>query len=511
MVDDFLKQNEYSIPEQPGSGFQVVEPKKSGKKKIIIAVIAAFLIIFLGFAIALATKLWDPLWNPFYPNPNKVLEQAIANMADLDSLHSEMILKLDFGELAGLSALKITAKMDSDDRDKGNPKSQIDTDLNFSVIDTPVDVLFGMQMRTIGDVFYFNLDTIPFILTTYASMFGIDVSQFQNVWYRFDPQELGFSVGDLEISESDELALQKDLEDLYDQYPIFEALDRLPEEKIDGVKTYHYLVALKEDNFKQFMVQLPAILEKYEFWGVESLSEEEKQEAINSLDEFFEKGNPEFEIWIGKKDKMIYRVAWESSYEYESALASNPLVSSDAKIKSGMAQLRTQAELVYVNDRSYSNFCSQGKLNVQEDYIPELREYILESGGSDVTCYASGDQYCLSVKLVSKNGYYCVDSLGEAFEIGGGQEPCGSQRYCIESGIEATEKHETAKQTMDIALDLEFSNFNEPVDIRAPENSKSLIELLMDLMMNSSSYYSPEQPYYPEQQYDYPQFENPLN
>ena len=506
MSDDFLNQNDYSAPPQPSSGFQVVEPRKSGKKKIIIAVIAAFFIIFVGFAIALATKLWDPLWNPFSPNPNKVFKEAMANMIDLNTLHSEAIVNLDFGESEDVSAIKATIKMDSDNRDKDNPKSQVDADFNLSVSDFPAGLLFGMQMRSIGDVFYFNVDTIPFIFTTYASMFGVDISQFQNVWYKIDPQELGFSMGNLEISESDQLALQKDMEDLYSQYPIFEALERLPEENIDGVKAYHYLMGLRKDNFKQFMVELPAILEKYKFWGVESLSEEEKQEAIDSLDKLFEEGNPEFEIWIGKKDKMIYRVAWESAYEYESTLASSPLMTSDVKIKSGIRQLRAQAELVYVDDGSYVDFCSETKLNVnhptQGAAIQSVRDYILEEG-TDITCYASDSGYCLSAKLNSKNGYFCADSLGQVLEIGGDQDPCGSQLYCVDSGIEATQK--TAKQTMNISLDLQFSNFNEPIEIAAPADSKSFMNVLMDLMTNTLGSYPQYDDYYPTDD-DFPSY-----
>jgi hypothetical protein len=319
MDQDFLNENKSFIPKEPGTDFQISEPQKGNKKKAIIAIVVAVLIILLGFTIALATKLWNPLWNPFAPNPELVLKQAMENMFDVESMHSKIELDLGFDEPLdeefGIVSMEYILESDFNNSDKENTKSQTDIDMNIS--SPEVELLFGLKVKTVDEILYFNIDTLPFIFNAYTAIIGIDLSSFQNKWYRFDAKELGMTIKALDFSSEKTLALEQDLKNLYFQKAFLKVLKRLPEETINKKVSYHYLLTLDKESLKQFMLSLPKTLEKHFPEGILEAKEEEQQAMLESIDKMFEKGVPEFEIWIGKKDKLIYRINWQDSYEFE--------------------------------------------------------------------------------------------------------------------------------------------------------------------------------------------------
>jgi len=299
------------FPKQ-GAGFQPggLRPKSLDKKKLAIGIIAGILIILIGFTIVLAAKIWDPLWNPFAPNPTKILNQAFENMSEIETSHLKMVIDMDIEGNEELSSIKFILDGDFDATDKDNPKSQMDLEARIQIPDTEVEMIMGGEMRTIDDVIYFQVTSIPFLFNMYFSQIGLDITQWQNKWYHFDPEELGVSMTGLGLSQDDKLALTKDLQELYLQYSPAKPIKRLAEEEIDDKATYHFLMALDKENLKQFIVKLPLALEEYDTFKSEGFTDEEKEKMFADIDKFFEEtGGMKFEIWIGKTDKLIYKIA----------------------------------------------------------------------------------------------------------------------------------------------------------------------------------------------------------
>ena len=88
----------------------------------------------------------------------------------------------------------------------------------------------------------------------------------------------------------------------------------------------------------------------------------------------------------------------------------------DAAIQTDLAQVRTIAEEIYVDNNSYTKLCSGGTLDeTQTAYgLDRLESDITDKGGSN-TCYVStdGEDFCVEAKLNSGD-YFCIDSSGVA-------------------------------------------------------------------------------------------------
>lgn len=93
----------------------------------------------------------------------------------------------------------------------------------------------------------------------------------------------------------------------------------------------------------------------------------------------------------------------------------------DAKVIADIAQIRATAELVYIEEESYS------RINCDHLEIVSLCGDIKETTGEEPIIYSSTENYCLYVKLPSAQ-YYCLDST-----YGGGGKTStfpGEAGYC---------------------------------------------------------------------------------
>ena len=92
---------------------------------------------------------------------------------------------------------------------------------------------------------------------------------------------------------------------------------------------------------------------------------------------------------------------------------------NDARIKADMAQIRSQAEIIYDNrtTNSYANVCT-------DTNVVKLLADVASQSGSTPTCNSEDDDYCVSSQLKT-SGYYCVDSTGTI-----GTSDCGGAYAC---------------------------------------------------------------------------------
>ena len=77
----------------------------------------------------------------------------------------------------------------------------------------------------------------------------------------------------------------------------------------------------------------------------------------------------------------------------------------DARIKQGISQLRTIAELIKDDDNSYANLCSDtSTISGDDNYATQqniIQTDVTEQGGVIKWCYVNSNSYCLSVRLVA--------------------------------------------------------------------------------------------------------------
>jgi len=86
---------------------------------------------------------------------------------------------------------------------------------------------------------------------------------------------------------------------------------------------------------------------------------------------------------------------------------------ADAAVKSGLANMRAQAELYYdANEQSYVGVCAS-----TTDGIATMVLGAASSSGADVACYDDAMAWSVSAQLKSTSGSWCVGNSGASKAI----------------------------------------------------------------------------------------------
>ncbi len=453
--------------------FSAPEPKPKGNLiKIIIGVIV---IGVLGTGTALATRIWDPLWNPFRPDPEKVINEMTKKMEGIKTFHSQM----DFGiNIKNESAADIAMKLeaDSDRNDPNNLKSTGNMSMSFTM--EGMQFSLGLETKIIGKDSYVKFTTIPALpmLTPYLQMMGIEPDQFKNQWIKVDQTALSKLLGGAYPEELDKIQEEQQkkqeemltkLKNLFENKKFYLIDKELPDEEVNGKGAYHYAVSLDKEEIKKIIPEIMNII-----WAeteMPALSQIQLDELQKGIDNFFEKaGELSGELWIGKRDNLLYRFKGEKVFDLskfeESAKGTislkldinlskfNQLVNievpgqykgldeilgslmgqygkylgeaqtsaKDARIIADMGQLRVMAELIYEQNNSYKNLCSNFTLNENAPDLAPLKNDIVETQGGlpDIICYSAAKSYCVEADLASTDrGRWCIDAGGVSKEI----------------------------------------------------------------------------------------------
>ena len=292
---------------EPGPA-PVAKPKD--KKKLILGIAVGLLAIVVGMGIVFATGLWDPVWNPLRPSPDKIVMEALKNISEIDSLRAKVKIGIDVtGSPEGDTKVALGIDAVEDNLDAENRKGQFLID--FSIIQNGVEMMFGGEARVTGGIFYFKITTVPLVPRLQLAVAGIDLDPFIGKWFRFDPKEAGMSLQTMTREEEDEIT--SEIWRLFSQSPPFRVKAKLAGEKIDNKATYHYLLALDKENTKKFLLELVEISENQNTRPAFGIID--TAEISSQIDESFSKvGEIEFEIWIGQKDKYVYKIGIDKDF-----------------------------------------------------------------------------------------------------------------------------------------------------------------------------------------------------
>lgn len=522
MVNGNLEQNQniYSTPPSttppPPSYFEGTLPPKPKSKKIriIIGVIIGILLVSTaGATVALYTRIFDPLWNPFRPEPDKVIQEMTQRMKQVKTIHSATEINIEAKEEDGVANISLILNSDADTTDSKNTKSTGNFDIAFDLKPTgkyttssgEIKVSFGGEAKTIGQISYFKINTIPsMIADSLRSETGIDLNgMLRDKWIKIDPESISKSLkefmenylgasmvpeieGMLEKQFESQKGLQEKFKKMTEGKKFFLVKKELSDSEINGIKSYHYIMSLDKGVVKSLIPEfailyidmIKEIMPPDYPLTDEDIYEAKKQitqELNKSFDEFFAKvGDIDGEVWIGKKDCLLYKVKMEKVIDL-SKLNENkeyrpnekmtfkvdmnfsnfdkpviveapkeftdimdilmPIIQTfleqaqkraeDAAIKSNLSGARAIAEMINADFDSYENLCAEPpakKLNRNApndgSYLATIEDNIKKRQGGvlDLVCLDSATSYCITAGLVSE-GKYCVDSSGITGDI----------------------------------------------------------------------------------------------
>lgn len=486
------------------------------QKTNLVKITGFILISFLAVSgVVLGTRIWDPVWNPFRPNPERVMAEMFLNLRNLKSFHSEAEIEFLFKREIGEDMVFYSSAIrDLDNHDSENPKSATDITARLGI--EGIDLNFAGSQKTIGDSSFYKITTIPALpfLEPFLQMMGINIYDIKDKWIEIDlesfsawakeniPSTYFTSEEELKRQLKEQEVIREEVKQIIETKKIYYVEKELPDEKINGKDVYHYIVALDKEELKNV---IPEILETLE--GNES--------DFSSVGSFSEYGS------TAKLKEM--------------------------RIKSYMREMNFSFDILRYMDYSFSEDHPTAYSDLSCDYsedIALLCEGIVKETGSEPIMFSSPDKYCAYTSLPYEGYYYCISNDLETWKGRVTENPQESG-YCdgntfvcppeVEIPKEIREKTEKEYLTKSIdeffektgpltghiwigkkdvfpyklsfekefdlnkfdlgegavvlKTDIEFSNFNQPINIQPPEDSKSLEDILSPFLEQQQDYY----------------------
>jgi len=306
----------------------LIPPVPSKKSSAVVIKIIAGVVILgvVGTGICLGTRVWDPFWNPFRPSPEKVIEEMSANMKEVKILHSKVRITIETKDEEGReTAIFLLTSNDSDATDPKNLKISTDFDATITALELKEKFSLAGKSRGLGETSYFKMTKIdiPSDFQPLLMILGINLDEIIGQWIKIDKEALENLTGQTsvpqEISEEEQERMIKKLLELFEERKVYYVKEEMPDEEINGKKAYHYLLALDKEEIKKVIPEMFRII--IESSG-QSLGTDEFTAAFiiesltRGINKFFEKaGDITAEIWIGKKDKLLYKIEGEKEID----------------------------------------------------------------------------------------------------------------------------------------------------------------------------------------------------
>lgn len=238
------------------------------------------------------------------PKPEDVILQAQKKLAAEKTFRAETEFAVDgvldrpeisFGE--SRVALAGRTRTDTDRTDPVDPASASTFDFTLTSGDERI-VMRGEGRR--GDYqHYVKLDEVSDALFP-------GIKEVEGEWMRSSDPFLDLLIEPLEKDLVLNDLTQEGYEEMHRAFgsvTLFEAKDTLPSETIDGVKTFHYAVALRPDVAAAMLARLRELRT-----GVEAAPED----YALTLAQVMSWGEPTGEVWIGRKDLRFRKIRLSS-------------------------------------------------------------------------------------------------------------------------------------------------------------------------------------------------------
>ncbi len=316
MQDEIKTTKPFSGPE-----FTPTTPSKKPSAIIIKVIISLIVLGVLGGTGSLFARVWDPLWNPFRLSPEEVIKRMRSEMTEIKSQHSE--IKLNFtAEQPGKEKLKflITADGNLDVKDPDNQKSQARFNITGEV---PQQGRFslGVEVKSVAETFYVKLNIPPY-LKPYLMMGGIDADKIKDQWIKVEKESLvnlptPYSPIQPQKAETKQKEISMKIRELLQNKSLYYIQKEFSDQKIRGREAYHYVLVLDNERLKEIIPELFRISMESQDQSTQGLA---TAFIMGGMTEMFNNlvdkmGEIKTDIWIGKKDYLIYRIKTEKEVD----------------------------------------------------------------------------------------------------------------------------------------------------------------------------------------------------
>lgn len=470
--------------------------KKKGNKDLTVLIILGviFLLIIGGiFAYFLIDKKLDR------DDPQQIIKSSLEAMNNVNSHSFEGDINIDISSDSDLVDgndpvnISIVAQFDgqTDQTDPNNIKSSFNVkpEINISIDGGNEQLSVDLSMMSFGKIteqaVYYRLN--DFDLGAVGLIYGKMIVPYKGNWYFIDMKELQ-EMNNVSLKENDfdfEKMIEKVME-LYQKYEIIKFKKDLGNVEIDGKEAYHYQVKIDPETLIDFYIDFLEMIFSESLSGdnvnsedFKEVIEESREEILAILQEVML--NVETEIWIGKEDKLVYKIYVSGDYDQEAlikianvSLGKSKARALDSKTKSDMSMLKTELEMYYDDNASYTGF------------DPEFLYYYDSENMNIIT---DDNSYLIWSELATTTDKWCVDSSGLSKSVYGDIE--GTQCNVVEGPRNEAKKYDDlvkkdiskidSNTNIYFEMSLNLSGFNQPTKITRPENAENLVKTMEEM------------------------------
>jgi uncharacterized protein YpmB len=318
--------------------------KKKNNKDLTIPIIISIILVLIIGSVA-AYFLINKKLKQEEENPQQIIKSSLEAMNNVDSYTFEGDLNFDFvkdiGEEFSL-AIKFNGK--ADEKDCNNIKSSFNFKPEMIIAQEggSENISLDLSMMSFGETGketgYLKLN--DFDLGVAGMIYGEMIIPYKNKWYFLDMKELQEKNGANMEEDFNSEEMMKKIKELLKKYEIIKFEKDLGDTKIGSgitetwvpstspttgskdkdIEVYHYQIGIDSEAVLDFYVEILDLMPPYmskdsELDKFKIELEQNKEEILAVLDEIM--NNMKTEIWIGKKDKMIYKILMSGKYDQE--------------------------------------------------------------------------------------------------------------------------------------------------------------------------------------------------
>lgn len=246
-------------------------------------------------------------------SPEDVMQKMFSSFKTIRTSHEIFDLKITEDNKNGKdNILNILLEGKQDFNTAENPK----LDYIFTFIQPNSNVDISFVFRYIDNIMHIKLaegSNVPFW----------DLSELQNQWFYFGKQEreklqktianVAQPASQLENKEN----AKENISEIFKEAKLFKTIQPLPDDVIDSIPVFHYLITLDTQRFFDFLI-------KSEEFGQNKIKDQNLQvefpkEKINEIRQFLEKiKDAPVEVWI-EKESYVLRKASVNHFEADIA------------------------------------------------------------------------------------------------------------------------------------------------------------------------------------------------
>ena len=428
------------------------------------------------------------LFNLFkQEDPQTVINNMLENMKNIKSSQTTMQIEINAANKdtkTSIGKLILNTNTETDITDVNNPKANGNFTINLTMPGAASPITATISIAVINKVSYLKINEIK---TPAEYSLSVDISKVQGKWLKIDQDSINAlnalsktTGGQTELPDISQMInsnlsktdLSKKIQDLIATENILSVTKKLSDETISGQSTYHYLITISKEKLNDLSNKIITL-------GVQETSNLKNDGTTNNSNSALVEnmaqavvktfvdtiGDINIEIWIGKKDFMLYQTKVEKAIDLGKILESyigtaatdiganniqlelkfnmtnsnfnKPVtvqVPTDAQkiedvvlpmiknsgINSDMAQIGSIAQTSYSTNKSYSSICMSGLLNgYLKTYganLIKLNNDIVSQGAKKPVCFSGIQDYCVSTQL-SDGSYLCIDKNGKVGAI----------------------------------------------------------------------------------------------